>query len=351
MSSNGNHTIDLGNYEEWFILYMDDELGTEEKAAVENFLLLHPHLQEELDLLLSTRLPADEISFWGKEDLKAEAMKLNAVDENLLLYLDNELPSAGKKAVEEKLATNKDYQLQHALLQQTKLDASEIIPYPNKAELYRHAERVRFFPMWMRIAVAVVIILFSAYFFVFTANQQPVASGDVVQQGQPAEQPKSATPEPNPVERLLSQPAPTVTVKATTQNKTGTRPKTQAPDFTPQKKNTSEPATPAVPPTETIALQKEAAVQIDPARTKTQPALALNIPIATPAVTSATPATYNEQRNPEVTAGMEGEERTNRTPAKGFLRKVSRFLERRAGIGTVNADNELLVGAVALKLN
>ena len=248
MSSNGNHTIDLGNYEEWFILYMDEELGTEEKAAVENFLLLHPHLQEELDLLLSTRLPADEISFWGKEDLKAEAMKLNAVDENLLLYLDNELPSAGKKAVEEKLATNKDYQLQHALLQQTKLDASEIIPYPNKAELYRHAERVRFFPMWMRIAVAVVIILFSAYFFVFTANQQPVASGDVVQQGQPAEQPKSATPEPNPVERLLSQPAPTVTVKATTQNKTGTRPKTQAPDFTPQKKNTSEPATPAVPP-------------------------------------------------------------------------------------------------------
>src|SRR5215218_2427553 len=111
MSSNGNHTIRLDNYEEWLILYMDDELGAEEKEAVENFLLLHPHLQEELDLLLSTRLPIDNVTFFGKDELKAEAMKLNAVDGNLLLYLDNEPSSAEKKTVEEKLATNKDYQL------------------------------------------------------------------------------------------------------------------------------------------------------------------------------------------------------------------------------------------------
>jgi hypothetical protein len=35
---------------------------------------------------------------------------------------------------------------------------------------------------------------------------------------------------------------------------------------------------------------------------------------------------------------------------KGFLRKATRFIERRTGIKTVNEDNELLVGAVALKL-
>jgi hypothetical protein len=351
MSSNANHTIDLNNYEEWFILFMDEELGTEEKRMVENFLLLHPHLQEELDLLLSTRLPVDDGSFFGKESLKADAMKLNAVDENLLLYLDNELSSAAKKAVEEKLASDQNYHYQHRLLQQAKLDGSDSIPYPNKAELYRHTERVIFFPLWLRVAVAVVIILFSAFFFVFTADRQPAASGDVVKQQKPVVQPKTVGPENDPVKRILSQPQQTATVKTTIQNKTIRASKAQQDNFLPRKKTISEQVIPAVEPVETVALQKADAVHIDVAKAKAQPALALNIPIAIPAVTSAQPATYNDQRNPEVTAGMEGEERSNRTPAKGFLRKVSRFLERRTGIGTVNADNELLVGAVALKLN
>jgi hypothetical protein len=39
-----------------------------------------------------------------------------------------------------------------------------------------------------------------------------------------------------------------------------------------------------------------------------------------------------------------------KTRGKGFFRKVSRFIQRNTGIGTVNSDNELLIGAVALKL-
>jgi hypothetical protein len=35
---------------------------------------------------------------------------------------------------------------------------------------------------------------------------------------------------------------------------------------------------------------------------------------------------------------------------KGFLRKATRFIERRTGINPVNEDNELLIGAVAIKL-
>jgi hypothetical protein len=35
---------------------------------------------------------------------------------------------------------------------------------------------------------------------------------------------------------------------------------------------------------------------------------------------------------------------------KGFLRKATRFIERRTNITTTNENNELLIGAVSLKL-
>jgi hypothetical protein len=41
---------------------------------------------------------------------------------------------------------------------------------------------------------------------------------------------------------------------------------------------------------------------------------------------------------------------TKKNSAKGFFRKVSRFIERNTGIGTANSDEQTLIGAVALKL-
>lgn len=350
MSSNANDTINLNNYEEWFILYMDDELNTEDKKRVDSFLLLHPQLQEEMDILLSTKLPADEIAFPGKEELKAGSMKLNAVDENLLLYFDNELPAAERKTVEAKMAADQDYRLQHALLQQTRLDPSEIVPYPNKAELYRRSQGVTFFPLWLRIAAAVVLILFAAFFFIFNTSHQP-ADGYAVKKDRPLPLPKNVLPDNQPTESTLPLQQQTATVNISKKSKPAIRTEVKQVLQATDKKKSPAPATPVDQEEDMIALQQAPAVHIDAAKLTAQPATAINIPVATPAVTSATPSTYNHQRNPEVTAGMEGEERSNRTPAKGFLRKVSRFLERRTGIGTVNADNELLVGAVALKLN
>ena len=91
--------INLSNYEEYFILYMDDELNAEERRMVENFVAVHPHLAEELEILLNTKLPVDDVMFSGKEELLSSAMKLNAVAERLLLYVDNELSPAEKNNV------------------------------------------------------------------------------------------------------------------------------------------------------------------------------------------------------------------------------------------------------------
>src|SRR5689334_9412996 len=136
MSSKNNDTIHLGNYEEFFILYMDHELSEEQQQMVEDFLSSHPDLRGELELLMSTRLPAETLHI-NKEELMSSHMKLSSVDEDLLLFIDNELPGEQKKIVEFELASNADYKEQFNILLKTKLDSGDIIPYPNKAELYR----------------------------------------------------------------------------------------------------------------------------------------------------------------------------------------------------------------------
>ena len=62
MSSNELH-ITRANYEAYFLMYVDGELTPAQSDAVEAFAALHPDLQEELDLLLTTKLDAETVSF------------------------------------------------------------------------------------------------------------------------------------------------------------------------------------------------------------------------------------------------------------------------------------------------
>ncbi len=95
-------------------------------------------------------------------------------------------------------------------------------------------------------------------------------------------------------------------------------------------------------------------IKFDAARFTNEPNIndvGVNKTIAHTAVTSPVTASYYRQNDPTESAVTDGDfEIEKKTRAKGFLRKVSRFIQRNTGIGTVNADNELLVGAMALKL-
>jgi hypothetical protein len=59
--------ISLGNYEEYFLLYVDNELPASEKESVETFVLQNPQLQDEFTLLKDTVLPKENIVFYNKE--------------------------------------------------------------------------------------------------------------------------------------------------------------------------------------------------------------------------------------------------------------------------------------------
>ena len=93
------------NYETFFLLYVDKELSAAERKAVDVFVQENPDLQMELALLQDTVMTADDIVLDKKDWLYMEE-DITALQENLLLYADEELNPSEKKTIEAILATD-----------------------------------------------------------------------------------------------------------------------------------------------------------------------------------------------------------------------------------------------------
>jgi anti-sigma factor RsiW len=113
--------INRHNYETFFILYMDNELSSEERLMVEDFVKQYPELKEELDVLMQYKLqPDDDIVFANKESLMMQtpaAATEPDMETRLMLYLDGELNNAEKHELEVLLASNSQMQEVFAVLQ------------------------------------------------------------------------------------------------------------------------------------------------------------------------------------------------------------------------------------------
>lgn len=363
MSSNELH-ITRANYEAYFLLYVDGELTPAQCDAVEAFAALHPDLQEELDLLLTTRLDAETISF-DKTTLLADSMKQSVIDESLLLYIDDELKGKEKKDLEEKMANDATYQYQHNLLRQAKLPA-EAISYPNKAELYRREKRTMRPVIWYRAAAAVFVLMASGYMWYMSQNTvSPTPSVATAPAG------KNTPAQPSTPTSPVAAPT-TNDIAATDQvNAPGTNEQqAEAPlDRVSDKVMAASYSEPAIAK-QTTNSQPTEEVRLDVAVTRntsiaepavSQPIAAISEPqqdINNLPVTKTLPTAYNSYTK-EIPADDPGHnqavaletEKEKRGTVKSFLRKATRIIERRTGIAsTTNENDELLIGAVAIKL-
>jgi hypothetical protein len=186
-------TINRNNYEEFFLLYVDNELSAPGKNAVDAFLIENPDLQEEMLMLQQSILIPDAAVFADKENLFKQETIDSDLQQQLLLMLDNELD----KSTKEKLAglTKKDETVKKEweLLQQTKLSAEHKIIFEDKAILYKQEGGRVIAARWWRIAAAAVVIGFGVWGVLNYSNRsgsiQPVIETVNKNSGKP-----SATP-------------------------------------------------------------------------------------------------------------------------------------------------------------
>lgn len=362
MSFNPNHItpVTLANYEEAFLLYVDEELTPEAKKAVEDFVQLHPALKEELVSLCATKLPPDAISFEHKDDLFADSMKVATVDESLLLYIDDELPAAEAKKIKAQLNNDAAFALQYSVLLKTKLDKDEQLTYPYKKELYRRTER-RIAPVWLRVAAAVVLIAGAGTAAWLGMNNSKSLDTDVA-----VVAPKNAVQQTTPEQKQIEKPITNNKIKAVATTEKNTVSKTE-----------NRTALNTVVATKRVAKKIQRQTFSKPHTDVTNVIASNNLPVAkkadtatlqpntaqkklqkslnNPVVTSDDTPTYvsidapAKTTVPDDAVATTDSERSGGS-VKGFLRKATRFIERRTGIKAVNDNDELLVGAVALKL-
>ena len=204
------NTINRHNYEEFFLMYVDNELNNEQRREVELFVRQNPDLQEEFEMLQQTKLtPDEEIMFTHKTDLLKikDSIGIDNYEEFFLLYIDNELNESGKEAVEKFVLQQPQLQDEFSLLKQTILPQERII-FPNKKLLYKEEER-RAIPYWAKIAAAAAFIGVSALVWWIvphgsgSINNTPVAivqpkkqTAKPVQSGRPGETAQPVTQSP-----------------------------------------------------------------------------------------------------------------------------------------------------------
>lgn len=158
--------INRNNYEEFFLLYIDGELGADDRAEVEDFLSQNPDLAPELEELRRVILNTDEeIVFSNPESLlksESPAAEKQDIETNILLYIDNELEEEKRADLEKLIATDAVYAKLFAQLEATKL-TPENLEFPEKLTLYRKSGARVVYARWISLAAAAAILSFVAF--------------------------------------------------------------------------------------------------------------------------------------------------------------------------------------------
>lgn len=380
-------SITRHNYEEFFILYMDNELAPADRRMVEEFVQLHPDLKEELDLLLQFKLTPDtDVVFAGKEELMkgqaAPAINLSNYEEYLLLYTDNELSASEKTAVERFAAENLAVKKELDLLAFTRLQP-ETIEFPDKASLYRTEEKVRALPVrWWRAAAA-ILVLGLGLATVWMLNNKP-AEESVAGVNPGKSEIKTTVPgnKPETKEALAvtddNKQAPENNSAPVVRNSTGvtnsitTGAQKNAKNTLPLNNNLQQPdkndAVATQQPDKKKGNNLPEPVYNPNVNNSNEAVLAVN-PVSSnnnaKGILTKQDVTNNNTSSPNIKPGIDFAVAKNNDPAidgsgdesggrknklRGFFRKVTRTFEKRTNINPTDDDNRLLVGGLAIRL-
>jgi len=190
------------NYEEFFLLYTDNELSVAERQEVERFVNHHPDLREEWEALLQCRLSSEQhIGYPDKQALRrteAGEQPGSAAEHRytdyFLSYIDGELDAKDRAKVEALLREPRHLQ-ELGALQRTISRPDPAIVFPDKARLYRKEKDRRIISLpWIRLGAAAAIAGAVALVFLLAGTRRHAAGPEIVlsRHSVPAPHPTSA---------------------------------------------------------------------------------------------------------------------------------------------------------------
>ena len=352
--------INRHNYEEFFILYWDNELNADDKKQVDVFVQENADLQEEFFLFGETRFaPEANILFKEKELLlsnKNSLLNFSNYQEYLISYIDDELTKTESAEVEKFAAKHPGVQQELILLLKTKLQPETQIVFPDKSVLYRKEEKVRIIALnWRRLAVAAIILLIAGLVtFRLINNTSKDGQPEIVKTIPPAE---NKIVQDNPTELLAKLPEQkkaedkktkkSKVEKRAIDNPVAAITELNKNNLPPEKKTINE--TWDVAANNTIQTEETVTPEIikannDAAIVQVEKKDELFNNSTVTNKTSPTLAIYNPGD------GIGGKEKEDKGGLKGLLRKATRVFEHRTNIKTTTDDNKLLVGVFAVSL-
>lgn len=375
--------INRHNYETFFLLYVDNELTSAERESVDAFVAENPDLQPELQLLLETVLPAENISFAKSDSLLKEDEHFLQLQEKLILLLDDELSSSDAQPLLTAIETNETARSEYLLLQQTKLDKKDQQVFPFKDQLYRHTGSRVVQMRIIRIAAAAVLFLALllaglGLFRKATTVNDPMAHNPVkeirksnsnqVTQHKPVEiAHEKITGQQEVLQPLPSNNPTSNIVTATINNPSSSQPvKKEFAIHVERELPVNEDKNIPLENINNLASNKKAALTVTlkkrevtdnniPAeiavRSKekiTAPVISLEDPRQVKTTPGAMAAAYDESPNNDNHVFYVSEERIARSKIGGLFRKVKQVVERTANIST---GNGITIGNFEIALN
>ena len=162
------------NYEHYFLMYIDNELSGEERAAVNDFIMQYPNYANKLEALQQLKISPDTLIYENKFSL----YKLSEQDEQSITYLDNEMTSEEKASFENKLSANTSLQSTVKQWQGAFLTTPTNIEIaPNfKNSLYKNSAKIK--PLWATVtfkrwaSVAAILLVVIGYNLFNAENKQ-----------------------------------------------------------------------------------------------------------------------------------------------------------------------------------
>lgn len=352
--------ISRHNYEEFFLLYVDNELTAAERKIVDAFVAVNPDLQEEFNLIQQSTFTADAKldSNFISSLLKPVAEETSISEEQLLLYIDHELKAEEQKAVEQAIEKNPHLQKELQWLKRSTFEADKSIVFPDKSLLYKEAQPARVFYMgtaarrWA-VAAAVIVLLGSAMWLMIDQSAEQAKSPLAYKPSLQTE--KNTGADKKTVKELIKEAQITeddFTVaqqeiqnnnKEVNQSKSTVLPKQNIAN------NNEQKVIPVLAKEEPFVAKAETPVTIIPENNsvipgnKTEPS---TVPPVTSTANTMSYASYNNDADNENEHTIFTEERQRRSGLKGMVKKAKRMFERNTGIQSNASEVRFAVFAV-----